>query len=305
MRERVRTHDVIRWAQDFVDELADVKALQADLTTARLRGQPREQLLRDYRNAESRLLVFDYDGTLVRVAKHPEGAVPSESLMELLRCLAADPGTAVGVLSGRRRQEMSTWFGELGILLGAEHGIWSRGREGKWERVQAVTNSWKGEVRSFLELYARRTPGARVEEKEYSLLWDYRGTKREFAEVRVAELLADLGPVLHSHVLDVLRGDGFVEIKSAGVSEAAVVSKWLSRCSCDFVLCAGDDASDEEVFAAVSDDAYTIRIGGVPSRARFSLRSPQELVGLLEELVKQSPCDRQPNRFGARETVEA
>jgi len=285
LRARVRDYDVVQWAVDFVNELEDIKALQVDLTTSRLRGAVREQLARKFREASSRLLVFDYDGTLVELAARPGEAVPPESLLQILGGLTNDPANEVTILSGRSREDMESWFSHLRAFLGAEHGVWTRSEDGRWERANWVTHEWKAEVQSVLELYARRTPGSRVEEKDYSLVWDYRNTKREFAEVRITELLTDLGPVLQSQVLDVLRGDGFIEVKSAGVSESKLVAERLSEREPRFVLCAGDDASDEEVFAALPDSAYSIRIGNVPSRARFSLGSSTELLELLAELV--------------------
>jgi len=298
LRTRVRDYDVVRWAEDFISGLKDVKALQAKLSTSRLMGEARKQLIRAYNEADSRLLVFDYDGTLVELASQPDQAAPPEFLSRILTALLADRANDVVVLSGRDRQQLETWFADARLFVGAEHGVWIRSAEGQWERAHWVTHEWKDEVESLLGLYTRRTPGSRVEEKDYSLVWDYRSTKREFAEVRIAELLADLAPVLQSYGLDVLRGDGFIEIKSAGVSESRLVAELMADGSPDFILCAGDDASDEELFETLPEDAYTVRIGTVPSRARYRLGSSHELRTLLAELAKLSIEDSLVNPGG-------
>ncbi len=285
MRERIERTDVVHWAREFIDALDETKRLQERLTTGRLAAGARRDLVAAYRSADTRLLAFDYDGTLTELAARPERAAPTEGILSVLGDLAEAPGNDVAVFSGRRRERLDTWFGGLPVRLVAEHGVWTRDPDGEWHQVHLVTTEWKDEIRPMVELYARRTPGSRLEEKEYSLVWDYRATKREFAEVRSAELLADLNPMLQTHHLDVLRGAGYLELKSAGISESTVVAEWVAEGNYAFVLCAGDDMSDEDVFAVLPEDAYTIRIGPVPSRARFSLTSPAELIDLLHELA--------------------
>lgn len=286
MRARLRDHDVSQWAEDFMQELEQTKAMQRALTTTRLRGQAREQILSDYQSSHSRLLLFDFDGTLVELADTPDKASPTAEVLQLLQKLSQDPANVVAVLSGRSRETMEKWFGDLPLRLGAEHGVWIQ-VEGRWERVHTVTNSWKAEIRSILNVYTRRTPGSRVEEKDYSLVWDYHNLDGAFGEIRSAELLSDLHPVLHTQHLDVLRGDGFLEIKSAGVAESEAVSEWIRDGQYDFVFSAGDDMSDEGVFSILPDNAYSVRIGSVPSSARFSLRFPHELLALLQEMTAE------------------
>ena len=58
--------------------------------------------------AQKRLLLLDYDGTLV-----PQSVIssrPTEEALAVLRGLCADARNAVYVISGRRKTELAEWF---------------------------------------------------------------------------------------------------------------------------------------------------------------------------------------------------
>jgi trehalose 6-phosphate synthase/phosphatase len=285
MRQRIQQHDTVCWAKDFLSELDAVHLLRRHLHTTRIRGETRTRLVNQYRSSSSRLLLLDYDGTLTERTPDPAASRPSGQLLRLLGSLCADPRNSVVVLSGRGREVMDSWFGSLPLRLSAEHGVWMRTPEGTWTMPRTPTREWKKELQSVLEIYTRRTPGSRVEAKEYSLVWDYSRTIRAFGTSRMAELLADISPILQTYMLDVLQGEGFVEIRSAGVSQADLAKQWLMEEPYSFVFCAGDDASDEDVFAILPSHAFGVRIGTSPSRARYSMLNSAELRKLLQELV--------------------
>jgi trehalose 6-phosphate synthase/phosphatase len=53
----------------------------------------------------------------------------------------------------------------------------------------------------------------------------------------------------------------------------------------DFILALGDDWTDEEMFKALPETAWSIRVGLRSSHAKFNLRSHKEVIELLRELV--------------------
>ena len=56
------------------------------------------------------------------------------------------------------------------------------------------------------------------------------------------------------------------------------------RPDADFLFFAGDDRTDEDLFARLPETAWTVHVGDRPSRARFRLPGParmQELLGRL------------------------
>jgi trehalose 6-phosphate synthase/phosphatase len=55
----------------------------------------------------------------------------------------------------------------------------------------------------------------------------------------------------------------------------------------DFVLALGDDWTDEDLFKALPEGAYSIKIGFGATKARFFLDSPQSCRSFLHELAKK------------------
>ena len=59
-----------------------------------------------------------------------------------------------------------------------------------------------------------------------------------------------------------------------------------------FVLAAGDDVTDEDLFGALPSSAWSLRVGPGESRARFSVSGPSDLLEILEELRRASSLRR-------------
>jgi trehalose 6-phosphate synthase/phosphatase len=83
-----------------------------------------------------------------------------------------------------------------------------------------------------------------------------------------------------------IRGHKVVEVRPAWVHKGSVIG-WLEGKGPppDFRLGMGDDRTDEDLFEHLPPDAWTVRVGQGPSRARFRLPDPRAVRAFLEELV--------------------
>lgn len=54
----------------------------------------------------------------------------------------------------------------------------------------------------------------------------------------------------------------------------------------DFIMAAGDDTTDEDLFAQLPATAWTIHVGRKRSRAKYYLSNPDEMLALLAELLE-------------------
>ncbi|GAB6147653.1 bifunctional alpha,alpha-trehalose-phosphate synthase (UDP-forming)/trehalose-phosphatase [Stetteria hydrogenophila] len=286
MRERVRKYNVHRWADDFLKRLLHVKNEQEKLKARVLSSNALEELAEKFCRAENKLLLLDYDGTLVPIRDAPDKSEPDKELLQILSKLASLPGVEVVVISGRDRGTLSRWFNGLDITLVAEHGAWIKRRRGEWTLIEPVSAEWKKEVRRILEMYVERTPGSFIEEKDYSIAWHYRRVRTDLGEARAKELKDVLLSLLASFNLDVLEGKKVIEIRSAGIGKDRAVLRLIQEGKWDAILAIGDDKTDEEMFAALPPKAYTIRVGLEPSNARYNLRNHVEVRKLLEAIIQ-------------------
>lgn len=294
MQERLERYTVDRWAQDFLDRLEETKVLRETLSTRFLSESLIKQFLSDFRNATHRLLLLDYDGTLVPFAASPDRARPDGDLLEMLESFAGDPRTTLVLISGRRHQTLEEWFGSMNIGLVADHGAWIREPEGDWEVQITVRHEWKERIREILELFVDRTPGSFIEEKDFSLSWHYRQCDPALADVRANELRTEVAPLLEGEIFEILEGDRVLEIRASGVDKGIAARRFVPGREWDFVMAVGDDRTDEHLFEVLPEEMYTIKVGMAPSWARYRVRSTADVRRLLQrcrELLEEPEND--------------
>jgi trehalose 6-phosphate synthase/phosphatase len=285
MQIRLKRYNVERWAHDFTDNLMLTKKLQSEMAKKNLKPGAEKQVLRDYRKSKKRLLLLDYDGTLVPFAGEPAGAIPDKTILRILRRLATDPNNEIVIISGRGRQILDKWFGAIDVCLIAEHGVWIKEVKGSWQMLTPLKREWKKQIRPIMESYVDRTPGSRIEEKDFSIVWHYRQAEQQLAIVRASELKERLIDITTQLNLSVLDGSKIIEVKNIGINKGIAAEKCMKRANWDFILAVGDDWTDEDTFSAMPRWAYTIKVGLAVTRAQYTTHSPHDVRKLLESMA--------------------
>lgn len=294
MQNRIKNYDVTRWATDFLMQLEQVKFRQQQLAAIYLRNSDRDKLYDEYSAADSRLLLLDYDGTLVKYSKHPVLAIPTEEVMQTLRDLSNIESNDVYIISGRDYTTLDKWFGHLNIGWVAEHGALLRMKNGKIIRRFDGNATWKTKALEILQMYVLRCPNTYIEEKEYSIAWHYRNTDKDLGTLRAKELYTELNDVFKNLNLQVIHGNKVIEIRTLGTDKGAAVRDILSKKHYDFVLAIGDDRTDEDMFRLLENEkAWTIKIGWQTTAAKFNLSATSAALELLKYLPEQEEAIRE------------
>ncbi len=285
LRRRVVAYDVDRWAGTFLERLEAAGAAPPPELGASPAAAIREAVER-IRRAPHAVLLLDYDGTLVPFAAAPELARPDPELRALLRDLASAPGREVHLVTGRGRENIERWLGDLPVGLHAEHGYWSRAAGGAWIGARPAAAPWRERVRHILDDFAARTPGSMVEEKTVGLAWHYRMADPDYGAAQAHDLMVHLSAVLTNAPVEVLPGAMVVEVRPQGVDKGAVVAAVATAAPPgSLVVAVGDDRTDEDMFAALPPGGVAVHVGPAPSKAALRLRSVAEARAFLRALV--------------------
>jgi trehalose 6-phosphate synthase/phosphatase len=292
LHQRICRRNVNVWTQKFLASLRNVQHVKP---TRPLTLGERRRLVVAYASATKRLLLLDYDGTLTPLVPMRQLAFPTPQLLAVLQSLQGDPRNLVAVISGRDRTTLAQWLGNSGCILMAEHGSWLwEGTGGQWWPVYPeLKNDWKPAIRPLLEHVVEQTPGSSLEEKEFSLVWHYRLADPEFGLWQARELCTQLQGMLAGTRLQVQNGNKIIEVKWADVHKGKAAAQLLDRASpADFVLAIGDDRTDEDLFAIIPPDQWSIKVGTGFSAARFSLSTPADVLELLRDLAGHRSATR-------------
>ncbi|CAO2202036.1 unnamed protein product [Urochloa humidicola] len=258
-----------------------------------------------YNRTGNRLILLDYDGTMM-----PEGSMiryPSQELISVLKELCSDPKNTVFIVSGRRKDELAGWLAPCERLgISAEHGYFTRWtRDSPWESPNLVVGlDWKDIVEPVMKHYADVTDGSYIEAKETALVWHYEEADPDFGSCQAKELQDHLLSVLAKEPVSVKSGHKIVEVNPQEVGKGTAVRNLIATMGArgslpDFILCVGDDGSDEDMFAAItkppsnfafpkSADIFACTVGNKPSLAKYYLEDSDDVLKMLKGLTDSS-----------------
>jgi len=317
----VSSHDVAYWARSFFQDLErsckehynkrcwgfglglGFRVVSLSPSFRKLSVEP---IVAAYRRMNRRVIFLDYDGTVV-----PQSAInkwPTSEVISVLNTLCADPKNTVFIVSGRGKSSLSDWLSPCQNLgIAAEHGYfirWSNASD--WESSTAPCDlDWKEVVEPLMKSYMEATDGSNIEVKESALVWHYQDADPDFGSWQATELMLHLENVLANEPVVVKRGHQIVEVKPQGVRKGLVVEKVLSEMlntgkSPDFLMCIGDDRSDEDMYESllkavvsgesppVNPEIFACTVGQKPSKAKYYLDDTSDVLRLLEGLATAS-----------------
>ncbi|MEZ7498639.1 bifunctional alpha,alpha-trehalose-phosphate synthase (UDP-forming)/trehalose-phosphatase [Flavobacterium sp. Arc3] len=285
LQKRISRYDVERWAGEFLKALKVAKEAVPIQVAKKLTPNKIEEIGLHYKTATKKLLLLDYDGTLVGFKNNPIDASPSQELYDLLDKINRDENTEVAIISGRDRKTLEGWFGSKSYTLVTDHGAWLRKIGEDWVALDHLKSQWKENIRPVLEAFTDSTPGALIEEKEYSLAWHYRKADAEMAALRTMELKHVLKSLLFNNSLSVLDGNKVLEVKNSNINKGRAATSLISNTKYDFIFAIGDDWTDEFMFEELPESAYTVKVGNVKTVANYFIKDNTEVLGLLDNIT--------------------
>ena len=273
-----------------------------------------KQIESDYEKSNKRFLFFDYEGTLPSAYQNTEfvskGSPPSTEILNLLKGLTDDKRNNVFIVAGKGPDQLKEWFGGVKDLgLAAEHGfMYSVNRQGmdKWKKIiKKYDNEWIKSCSDIISPYLERCEGSFLDVKESSIVWQYTDCDQELGKQFVSALTSELDNIVNKYNLKIVNGKGFMEIIAVGVNKGYFVGYKIKeyikkKRNLDFILCIGDDTSDEKMFHYLKTKKdeikkycknvkfYSITVGKKPSKANYYVEKTKNVQELVSIFVKAS-----------------
>ncbi len=238
-----------------------------------------------YRKADRRLLLLDYDGTLIDYTPIPGTDPLPDKIFHILNKIIDSQRSEVFIITGRSYHDIEIILDNLPVNIIAEHGAMIR-ENGIWKNQISDNCSWKETIRPVLDQITHSCPETFTEEKPFSLTWHYRNAESQSGYTSSRELINILKRKASLFNLKILDGNKIVEIMNNDIGKGQAVKKLMERNIFDFILSVGDDKTDEEMFAFFISDpnAFTVKVGNGETLAKYKLSGFNDVVSLLKNL---------------------
>ena len=246
--------------------------------------------------AEALLIQLDFDGTLAPIVPTPDEARMPEATRELLAELAAQPGITVVILSGRSLADVREKTKVPNVVYGGNHGmeIWHEDGLAFTEIAAEAARLDLQRVTAALANALRHIEGAQVEDKGLTSSIHYPpddDARRDEIIEAVEGAVAKEGGRLR-----LTRGSLVVEIRPAVEWNKGTAALWIQKQlgGAALSMYIGDDTTDEDAFAALSD-GITIRVGcGTITSAKYCIPFVEEVPAFLRWVAstfRRKPTD--------------
>ena len=287
MQKFVEENTSMAWAEEFLEKLDHCRGkTNREITQLKVKESP---VYEKIKKARRPLVFLDYDGTLRSYVINPKDAVPDRRILNILERLSkvAD----VYVVSGRDGATLEEWLGHLDIGLVCEHGLAMKMPDQPWQGRKNISGAALTRlVKPLFKEYVQRTPGSTIEVKQAAIAWHSRASDPEYSAFQSKELVTRLGDLLKRRPYKVLRGNRVIEVRHEAVTKGSAVEELMAKHSdADFLFCAGDDRTDEDMMAAIPDAwrsrTVTCWVGSPNNHADYWRASNTGLLGELESMA--------------------
>lgn len=236
--------------------------------------------------AEERVLLTDYDGTLAPFVYERDRAKAYPGVMEVLEKIATAPRSRLIMISGRSLQDLNRLVKmDTPIEMWGTHG-WERQNEQGERTTWPISDSTREALYEVINWAENEEISSHLEVKPASVALHWRGTEsrvREHLMERSAKLMI---PLANKSKLELREFDGGRELRVPGRNKGQAVETVFESMKMDNSAFAylGDDVTDEDAFEAIGDKGLCVLVRNKPhdTRADLILRPPRELRRFLE-----------------------
>ena len=282
----------------------------------------KRKILKYYKNAHSRLILFNYENTLKEIPEflNQEKAenilnneakikmiMPDKRIITILKSLCKDKQNMVFIISSYDIKILQKIFHEVDNLgLCGENGFYYKYPDQKEFKtlVKLINTSWKEQVLKIMKMFSERVEGAKIQEMASCISWSYtiNSWNLYFTQIQAEEIKNHLISIINTSKLDlVTQNDGTLLIRPHNVNKGAFLARVLQdkilEKKFDFIFVLGNGEYDEEMFKYLKSakkyfnnfkekiKVISVTVNKQVSLANYFLNNIDDCLEILDSLI--------------------
>ncbi|NIM03824.1 trehalose-phosphatase [bacterium] len=240
-------------------------------------------------SAKRILLLLDFDGTLIPIAKRPEEAKLPSEMEGILKFLARKKRFEVAIISGRSLSDLKQKIKIRNIIYVGNHGLEMERKGKKFIYPQASKSiPTMKELKKILKARLSSIKGTIVEDKIVGIAVHYRTVKNSDVPELKRRVRQIFRPFMEKKEIKIGHGKKMLEARppimwDKGKVASMLVDSFKRDKPLSFYL--GDDKTDEDAFSALDGKGITVFVGKPgKSKANFFLKNVGEVGIFLKRL---------------------
>lgn len=256
LSDRMAKHTASMWCDTYLKALRQAYEMQSSREVHTIASLSMDSVRGKYDKSNSRVFILEDQAIFPSLRERDDfSASPNHKVLSMMATLSSDPKNVVFVTSSRTPKQLELLLAEspqIGLI--AENGAFLREPgQSDWQQLldENDTRDWRRGIQKFMEYFQERTEGTSIEERRFSLTFNYKAAvDKELAVRQAAELSDQINGSRGNIPIRAVLTDGAVTVESTNVTKATTAALALQRISAtpDFLFVAGNSRGGETLF---------------------------------------------------------
>lgn len=256
LSDRMARHTASMWCDTYLKALRQAYGMQSSREVHTISSLSMDSVREKYNKSSSRVFILEDQAIFPSLRERDDFSVsPNGKVLSMMATLSSDPKNVVFVTSSRTPKQLELLLAEspqIGLI--AENGAFLREPgQSEWQQLlnESDTRDWRRGIQKFMEYFQERTEGTSIEERRFSLTFNYKAAvDKELAIRQAAELSDQINGSRGNIPIRAVLTDGAVTVEPTNVTKATTAELALQRINATpgFLFVAGNSRGGETLF---------------------------------------------------------
>lgn len=261
LAERMGKHTATMWCDTYLKALRQAYEMQSSRDVHTISSLSMDIVREKYNKSSSRVFILEDQAIFPSLRERGVfSAGPDHAALSMMAALSSDPKNVVYITSSQTPEQLESFLAEspqVGLI--AENGAFLREPgQSEWQQLldDGDTRDWRRGIQKVMEYFQERTEGTSIDERRFSLTFNYKAAiDKELAVRQASELSDQINGSRGNIPIRAVLTDGAVTVEPTNVTKATTAELALQRISSqadhgtpDFLFIAGNSRGSETLF---------------------------------------------------------